>query len=897
MFQDDEILREFVVESAEHLADVESQLLEIEDGGANINNDLVNTVFRAIHSVKGAAGFLGLVKINELAHNLENVLNLIRNQELVPSHEVIDRLLRSADLLRNMVNDVEASNGFDVSLQVEELKQILTGDFTNDSETQDVAHSLVEVVETVTSAVAGQRPSKSAEPSTAVEPSLNSPVPSQAQSVPGEVKPKAESSPDSKAAQRVPESNVRVNVAILDRLMNLAGELVLGRNQLLQSINSHCDHDHLSAVAARLDQVTSELQEAIMQTRMQPVGAVFNRFPRVVRDLSAKLRKNCDLEIEGGEVEIDKTIIEAIGDPLTHLIRNSVDHGIELPAKRTAAGKKPEGLIRLRAFHQAGKVCIRIEDNGAGIDPARIKSKALSNGLISEAEAAAMSLNDTLRLIFAPGFSTAAEVTDVSGRGVGMDVVKTNIEQIGGTVDIESELGVGSAIHITLPLTLAIIPSMIIGCGEDKFAIPQTNISELVRVPAVECHERIGQVQGAEVLRLRGALLPLVRLSKLFNSDLDAARGPFEDNGVEDAPRNLNVIVVESGQYRYGVAVDALYDSEEIVVKPLGRQLKELNYLAGATILGDGRVALILDITGIALHASLRSCEELNEAEDDAANGALAADIHRLLLFANAPTEHFAIPMACVSRIERTATRDIIEVGGRLLLPYRGSTLPLLALEEYITAKPRETELEHLFVIVFAVSNREVGLIAPSLNDICNVDLQVDDSVLREPGVAGVLVIDEHPTRLLDLMAISRTAHPEWAEQTPQVAEATSKHILIAEDSAFFRRHVQQTLTDEGYTVTAAEDGQEGWEKLQEMNPLPDLVVTDVEMPRMSGLDLCKAIRGDQRTHGLPVIALTSLASDADIARGKAVGIDDYQVKLDKANLLTAIAHYIKIKR
>ncbi len=888
MFQDDEILREFVVESAEHLADVESQLLEIEDGGANINHDLVNTVFRAVHSVKGAAGFLGLVKINELAHNLENVLNLIRNQELVPSHAVIDRLLRSADLLRNMVNDVEASNGFNVSPQVEELKQILSGDFTNDLEAQDVAHSLVEVAQTVTTAVAGPRSGSSHEQS------LEHIASKQTQSVAAGVNSRVA---ESKSGQRVPESNVRVNVAILDRLMNLAGELVLGRNQLLQSINSHCDHDHLSAVAARLDQVTSELQEAIMQTRMQPVGAVFNRFPRVVRDLSAKLRKNCDLEIEGSDVEIDKTIIEAIGDPLTHLIRNSVDHGIELPALRTAAGKKPEGLIRLRAFHQAGKVCIRIEDNGAGIDPARIKAKALSNGLISEAEAAAMSLNDTLRLIFAPGFSTAAEVTDVSGRGVGMDVVKTNIEQIGGTVDIESELGVGSAIHITLPLTLAIIPSMIIGCGEEKFAIPQTNISELVRVPAAECHERIGHVQGAEVLRLRGALLPLVRLSKLFNTDTLSASDESNDNGVMEAPRNLNVIVVESGQYRYGVAVDALYDSEEIVVKPLGRQLKELNYLAGATILGDGRVALILDITGIALHANLRSCEELNETESDLPNGALSADIHRLLLFANAPREHFAIPMACVSRIERTATKDIIEVGGRLLLSYRGSTLPLLALEEYITARPREAELEHLFVIVFEVSNREVGLIAPSLNDICNVALQVDDSALREPGVAGVLVIDECPTRLLDLMALSRTAYPEWAEQTPQLAAAASKHILIAEDSAFFRRHVQQTLTDEGYTVTAAEDGQEGWETLKEMNPLPDLVVTDVEMPRMSGLDLCKAIRGDQRTRGLPVIALTSLASDADIARGKAVGIDDYQVKLDKANLLTSIAHYLKVKR
>ncbi len=703
MFQDDDILKEFVIESAEHLAGVESQLLEIEEGGADINHDLVNTVFRAIHSVKGAAGFLGLVKINELAHNLENVLNLIRNQELVPTHAVIDRLLRAADLLRTMIDDVESSNGCDVTVQVEELKQILSGNFEDDKESQAVATSIVEVAQTVTSAIAGHVSSPiPSVPTPIADHKLDQPKPQSAPPGPqpdGDRREVASSPTEQKSGARAPESNVRVNVSVLDRLMNLAGELVLGRNQLLQSINSHSDHDHLSAVAARLDQVTSELQEAIMQTRMQPVGAVFNRFPRVVRDLSSKLGKTCSLEIEGSDVEVDKTIIEAIGDPLTHLIRNSVDHGIETPAKRTAVGKKSDGLIRLRAFHQAGKVCIRIEDNGAGIDPARIKAKALSNGLISEAEAAAMSVNDTLRLIFAPGFSTAAEVTDVSGRGVGMDVVKTNIEQIGGTVDIESELGVGSAIHITLPLTLAIIPSMIIGSGEDKFAIPQTNIAELVRVPNAEYQERIGHVQGAEVLRLRGSLLPLVRLSKVFGTDGDSGAGS-EGTDAVSAPRNLNVIVVESGHYRYGIAVDALYDSEEIVVKPLGRQLRELSYLAGATILGDGRVALILDITGIALHANLRSCEELNSDEDETQD-ALGADVHRLLLFDNAPKEHFAIPMACVSRIERTATADVIEVGGTLLLPYRGCTLPLIALEDIINAKPRATDLEHLFVIVF----------------------------------------------------------------------------------------------------------------------------------------------------------------------------------------------------
>jgi two-component system, chemotaxis family, sensor kinase CheA len=898
MIQDDDILQEFVVESVEHLADVESQLLEIEEGGSTVNHDLVNTVFRAIHSVKGAAGFLGLVRINELAHNLENVLNQVRNQELVPTHGIVDRLLRSADMLRTMISNVHESNSMDVSSQVEELKQILRGEVLGESATDDIVDRLENVVDFVD---AVQEPAEAVH-SNGVESTAEIAVEKQPAAATKHnslevAHPHAKASPaaapkqDAKASAKVVENNVRVNVGILDRLMNLAGELVLGRNQLLQSVNSKSSHEHLAAVASRLDQVTSELQEAIMQTRMQPVGAVFNRFPRVVRDLSAKLGKSCSLEIEGSDVEVDKTIIEAIGDPLTHLIRNAVDHGIEKPEVRVANGKKAEGIIHLRAFHQAGKVCVRIEDNGGGIDPARIKAKALSNGLISEAEAAAMSLNDTLRLIFAPGFSTAAQITDVSGRGVGMDVVKTNIEQIGGTVDVESELGKGSAIHITLPLTLAIIPSMIVGCGDSKFAIPQANIVELVRIPATEVPERVGAVQGAEVLRLRGALLPLIRLNGVFGLD-------EVDQSVSRG--NMHIIVVETGHYRFGVQVDALFDSEEIVVKPLGRQLRDLDYLAGATILGDGRVALILDIMGLAAHANLRTCEELLEIADSDQKDQFSSEVHRMLLFNNAPSEQFAIPMACVSRIERSNVNDFHYVGGSALLPYRGATLPLLFLENHISAAPRQADLEHLFVIVFSIGTREVGLAAPILKDIRNVALQVDDSAVCEPGVSGIFVLDNQPTRLLDLIGLIRSCHPEWIKQAQPASSAkqesespASKLVLFAEDSSFFRRHVEQTLSEEGYELVTAVDGKDAWEKLQQMDPLPRLVLTDVEMPNMSGLELCKAVRGDARTKHLPVIALTSLASETDISRGKDVGVDDYQIKLDKTNLLASIARHI----
>ena len=602
MFQDDELMQEFVVESMSHLAQVEGQLLQIETGGADIDSNLVNTVFRGIHSVKGAAGFLGLSVINALAHSLENVLNMIRNRELVPTPRIVNAMLRASDQLRSLIDDIANSNSADVTSFVEELEAIAneTGDdqsvdeqnidlhviaeeFTaepTDSESvleysvqdpimESIEEALMDNLAQVQAAEIVQPPHPPVKPVAA-----SKSAPEKARTNPPATNQDASNTQTKQT--RAADSFVRVNVALLDRLMNLAGELVLSRNQLLSAVSLGVK-DGLENIASRVDQVTSELQETIMQTRMQPIGTIFSRFPRVVRDLSAKLGKECVLEIEGNEVEVDKTIVEAMGDPLTHLVRNSVDHGIELPEQRTENGKNVVGTIRLRAFHQAGKVCIRIEDDGGGMDPVRLRAKAVEKGLITADQASMMTDGEALRLIFAPGFSTAAQVTDVSGRGVGMDVVRTNIEQLGGTVDIESDLKKGSAIHITLPLTLAIIPSMIIGCAGERYAIPQSSIAELVRVPEAELTTKIGRVKGAEVLRLRGALLPLVRL--------DSALGLRTAEEIAERPKIANILVLESGQMRYGLLVDTLHDNEEIVVKPLGKHVKELGYLAGATIL------------------------------------------------------------------------------------------------------------------------------------------------------------------------------------------------------------------------------------------------------------------------------------------------------------------------
>jgi len=872
-YDDPALLAEFVTESREHLAEIEGQLLQIESAGADIDDDLVNQVFRAIHSIKGAAGFMGLTRINELSHSLENVLGKVRNHELIPTTEIVDVMLRAADELTGMINNIENSNDVDVSGHVVLLDKIFEDE-------QPVKKELVEPIEP--EIVAPE------EVEVPLEPKVEEQQP--VAETPPAAEPKADDTAKKSAApvaNTTTEASVRVQVGVLDRLMNLAGELVLGRNQLLQNLHT-TDQGSLQTVAARLDQVTSELQDAIMQTRMQPIGNVFNKFPRVVRDLSAKLGKHCNVVVEGNEVEVDKTIIEAIGDPLTHMVRNSVDHGVESPDKRVSQGKDPTGTVKLRAYHQAGKVRIDVGDNGGGIDTDRLKQKAVEKEIISKERAQQMTHSDALWLIFHPGFSTADKLSDVSGRGVGMDVVRTNIEKIGGSVDIDSELGKGTTIQITLPLTLAIIPSMLVRCRSRRFAVPQINIVELVRVRKEDGQNRIAEINGAPILRLRGTLLPLVELSDVL--DLGGSEEKQDD-------RYRHIAVVESGQFRYGLVVDEIDDSEEIVVKPLGRHLKSCSCLAGATILGDGHVAPILDVSGIAAKQQLRQQDKENSiTASDSLDPEIHDDMQSLLLLSNSPQEVFAIPMSLISRIERVRSDQVDTVGGQQLLQYRGASLPLLALEDYIQTKPRpESDLVH--IIVFQIYGREIGLIANEIKDIREIAAKIDGDTFREPGIAGSMVIDDHTTRLVDLFELAQAAHPSWfAGKTQSVKEHPKSYsILLVEDSSFFRKQAQDYLESEDFDVIPCEDGQEAWEFLLEDQGKIDLVITDIEMPRMNGFELSRLLKNEPNFCHLPIIALTSLASEEDRNRGLQAGIDDYQVKIDRERVMTAIQRLLNI--
>jgi len=1039
---DDETLQMYVEESLDHLEDIESDLLAIEQAGAGADEELVNKVFRAAHSIKGGAGFLGLTAINQLAHKLENVLGLFRSKELVPNPDVINLLLQGFDRLRDLLQDVDAGRDADVSELVVALEGLTTANVPEerkpsvservqvvldgrgpvftvsrfeleqatkggknlyvfeydlihdvqrrgrspltvlqeledggvildakvdlgvvgglDSEAlprtipflvlyativgTDIASGVFDLPEERIH-VLGEANLQDAppepvapeeEPTTLVATPAARPDPAPPQSpAPSRPDPKPApkgETPRSKDHGKPAETSIRVHVSLLENLMTLAGELVLSRNQLLQAVTTGAAG--VDRIAQRIDLITSELQETIMLTRMQPVGKIFGKFPRVVRDLARKLGKEVELEVEGNEVELDKTIIEGLNDPLTHLVRNAVDHGLETPSERLAAGKPAKGRVSLRAFHEAGHVNIEISDDGRGIDAEKIVAKAIEKGLLGAEQARAMSEKEKVGLIFLPGFSTAEQVTDVSGRGVGMDVVKTNLDKLGGVVDIDSAPGRGTTVRIKLPLTLAIIPSQIVAAGGQAFAIPQVNMDELLRIPASQVKERIEIVGDAEVVRLRDRLLPLVRLADVLGlspkyrdpttgeeredrrrslADRRGRRLSLDDPGTEadGAPSQpedrrggpdrrtasaVNIVVANAGAFQYGLVVDELLDAEEIVVKPLGRHLKGCGCYAGATIMGNGRVALILDVPGVARLAQLTSVEgsaRAAEVKERARRGAVGEE--HLLLFRYAPTERFALPLDVVQRIERVKRDDIAVVGGRRVLQYKGGILPLLALDDVAQVGMPDEDAEPV-VLVVRLPGRSAGLLATGPVDAYQGRIEVDRETLVQPGIAGSTVIDGETVLVVDVVDVARRSYPDWF-QAYEAGENDAREgatLLLAEDSAFFRGQVAGFFREAGYAVLEAEDGQEAWEILCREGERIDAVVTDIEMPHLDGLALTRKIRADERFRDLPVVALTTLADDEDIARGREAGVTDYQVKLDRDELLASVARILR---
>ncbi|MDO8837038.1 MAG: chemotaxis protein CheW, partial [Vicinamibacterales bacterium] len=1038
----DELLTEFINESREHLATIEADLLTIEEGGAEIDEDLVNKVFRAAHSIKGAAGFLGLHKVKELSHRAETLLDMMRSRTMAPNPEITNVLLMAFDCLRDMINNAEHSEDVDIAELVESLtamassylpqakKASLTAsvtlapapagpaivlpelDFERARRSKrfvyavdyDLIHDIerkgrnvlqvfrdieatgeildcslnLEAAGTLDGPVGNQLPLRLVF-STVLEPAFletvfdvtpqqvtllydpRSPVAPEVAPAPADDPPPALAAPQPPAADEpadaspaaasparkpaaVPpatsgspaaEDTLRVNVGVLESLMNLVGELVLSRNQLRSAIGQN-DPRALAAADQRLNLVTSELQDTVMRTRLQPIGNVFAKLPRIVRDTASTLGKEIELDVRGKDVALDRSMIEGLSDPLTHMVRNAMDHGIERPADRTQAGKRPAGTIRVEARHEAGQVVVEIADDGKGIDPARVASSAVSKGLLTAERVQGMSDAEKIGLIFLPGLSTSQQVSDISGRGVGMDVVKTNLDRLGGTVDITSIAGSGTTFRIKLPLTLAIMPALITSVGTERFAIPQINVEELLRIRPEEVKRRIEVVGGAEVLLLRDRIIPLVRFDDLLGttpSYVDPSTGetelerranladrrsprhghPAAATGVPAAPHPrqadgrrthpsgaLEIAVVTTGTQQYGLVVGGFHSTEEIVVKPLGRHLNGLREYAGATILGDGAVALILDVGGVAAKADLASVSGTARAAERAAEAERERleDTKALLLFHNHPHELCATPLDTVVRLERITASQIETAGGRRTMQYRGASLPLVMLADAARLAPVPEDAD-LAVIVSRVAGREVGLLGAMPLDVVETKAAIDQSTHRQPGVSGSAIIGNRTALIADVFELVQAVYPDWRtirEDTsvtmPAAAAKTAaeaRGILLAEDSDFFRSQVKRYLEDEGFTVYAGADGEAAWQLLQEHLSAVHAVVTDIEMPRLNGLGLAVRIRADARTAHLPIIALTSLAGEEDIASGRQAGIDDYQVKLDRDRLISGL--------
>lgn len=763
---ENDIVSEFLVESYENLDLLDRELVALEKEPGN--RDKLAGVFRTIHTIKGTCGFLGFSKLEAVAHVGENLLSKLRDGLIDLNPERATALLQMVDAIRQMLASIEAQGNEgerDDKALIQSLERLQQ---TGEKPAETVKVPEPEVSAVIAPAAEPVKAEEAAAPAVAAE--------SNAKVARGEdggetgaggeqhwemSAAKAETAPG-QAGSRGPsasEGSIRVDVGLLDRLMNLVGELVLARNQVLQYTNSGANAG-LLGTSQRLNLLTTELQEGVMKTRMQPIGNIWSKFPRTVRDVAISCGKQVRIQMEGKETELDKTIIEAIKDPLTHLVRNSVDHGIERPEERRAAGKPQEGVLLLRAFHEGGQVIIEISDDGAGLNLERIRRKAVERALLSSEQAARMNDREAAGIIFLPGFSTAEKVTNVSGRGVGMDVVKTNIEKIGGSVDIQSKAGHGSTVRMKIPLTLAIIPALVVSCGGDRYAIPQVSLLELVRIEAEDARKAIELVHGSPVYRLRGRLLPLVYL----NRELQVENRKENEAGGDAT----NIVVLQADDRQFGLVVDEINDTEEIVVKPLGKQLKGITTFAGATIMGDGEVALILDVLGLAQRAGVvgevrdRAITEKDKAaEKDERKG----EKQILLLFKNGRDGRMAIELSLVARLEEFEKKSVERAGDREVIQYRGQIMPLLRVSELLgmEREAEDTNEETMHVVVYAENGVSVGLVVDRILDI------VEDHVLlqqagRRHGILGSAVIQQRVTDLLDVRGLIREANVEMLE-------------------------------------------------------------------------------------------------------------------------------------
>ncbi|WP_460020329.1 hybrid sensor histidine kinase/response regulator [Magnetospira thiophila] len=889
----DDLLSEFLTETSENLAVVDVELVKFEQDPND--TEILGNIFRLVHTIKGTCGFLGLPRLEKVAHAGENVLGKFRDGTLRVSPEAVTLILECLDSIRGLLDVLERTekepegNDADLIARLNAMAEGQAAEIKAAKQAQAAKSAPPPASEPEAKPVAVETPAPTAaepvvevadetdrEPQAAPQPVVaKASVP--ARSDPVSSKPNTQSKADPAKDMSLAAQTIRVNVNLLENLMTLVSELVLTRNQLLQMVRGRDDSEFLAPLQ-RLSHITTDLQEGVMRTRMQPIGNAWAKLPRIIRDLSLELDKKIDLRMQGAGTELDRQVLELIKDPLTHMVRNSGDHGLESAAERLAAGKPETGVISLNAYHEGGHIIIEIRDDGKGINTERVKQKILENDLSSESDIASMTEHQIHQFIFRAGFSTAEKVTSVSGRGVGMDVVRTNIEKIGGTIELKSASGRGSLFTVKIPLTLAIVSALIVASGGERFAIPQISVLELVRISSRSEHV-IEMLNDAPVLRLRNRLLPLVSLNHMLHLG----------DGTGDQLKDSFVVVTQVGAYTFGIIVDKVFDTEEIVVKPLAPILRDIPFYSGNTILGDGNVIMILDPNGIAAasgHVELAVPDEMRAEESAAAEA--EARVTSLLVFKAGSAEFKAVPLAIVARLEEIDMTTVERSHGQPMVQYRGQLMPLIPFSE-----SQQLVTDGLQpILVFTDRDRSMGLVVDEIVDIVEDVLDVE-LPSATPDLLGTAVLAGRATDVIDAGYFLNKAFSDWYGPKEQAVHGNrpkgeGRRVLLVDDSPFFRNLLTPMLLVAGYRVVCLEDAQGALELLGEDGEF-DAILSDIDMPGMNGFEFTEALRADARWAEVPVIALSSHASDRNLEQGRQAGFTDCVAKFDREALVRTL--------
>ena len=985
------LVEEFVAEALQNLADIESDLLSLEsDGGTD--KELVNRIFRAVHTIKGNGSYLKLENLVGVAHRAETLLDRVRSGTESASAVVTDAVLAAVDALVSMLRTPDLGATFECQVPLAKLDRALNGspqavssatlsasdiaqikqaetgkgttfridlDLERVQQAVDVKEGVVvglssigkillssipkdeidknpkgnctvflETVlstemlcdhfnlkpETVTQIDTKElRPSNSnssspratstevitevvAEKKTQPLESTNkiatevASIPSRpATDKPNQEKALAPKDAAKDAAKAAAEQSMRVPVHILHKLLEWTGTMVMARNQLMN------EFDFRGSTAFRtLSQSITGVHETVIETRMQTTGSLFERYRRIVRDLSRQLSKEVALHIEGGDLELDRTILESFADPLTHLIRNSLDHALETPAEREAAGKNRQGNIFLRSYIHSGEIILAVEDDGRGISAERVCSKAVSKGVITQAYANQLTDHQKVMLIFQAGFSTKDEATDVSGRGVGMDVVRNNIEAVGGSIDVVTKVGSGTTFSAILPLAKALVSSsltkaLVVDIQDERFAIPETAVSEIIRYDA-KAMTNIVQVDGENVYQLRDQLVALVDLRQALGMEHQANR-----------KEHACLVILQYRKHQFGAIVDNVLGIQEIIVRGTPKLLQNCGIFSGHTVLGTGRVSLILDINGLVSKLSLRFLDQKQVkskraiADSPDASQKKNRQKQKMVVFSFSDNEYFAIPLELVAIIERISLDSIRTVGTKEYCQIKNETISVMRLDSFLPISKFNVARKDCCLIRPAAVTFPLGILTGPDVTIIDVDDSFESRLDDQNGIVGTFMHNDRLVMLLDVFSVFEQHAPDKLKM--QEVQTGLAKILVAEDSLFFRKLIKQYMQRDEWTIEIVNDGVEAWEKLQAEPKRYNLVISDINMPRLDGFQLASKIREDRRFDAIPLVALTTLSDDHFREKGLSLGFDRYVVKIDKNQVRATVAECLQIRR